>query len=153
MAVTVEQDGGQPVHRVGIDAGFGAIDLTDIVGGNNFSRRAIGIYPAVVYQDEPVAVLCCQVKVMERRQDREVIVSAQLLDEVEDFPLPTDVQIGGGFIEQDSAGLLGENAGNQQTLYLTAGKLVYPPAGKRLRSGSCHCLPGKLMVSGRFLLE
>ena len=65
-AVTgLEQDGGQTVDRVGVDAAPGAVDIFDVLCINNLKRSPLGMDPAMIYQDQTVAVLGSQVQVMQ----------------------------------------------------------------------------------------
>jgi hypothetical protein len=59
--------------------------------------------------------------------DGQAVVAAQLVDQVQDLLLVTDVQRRGGFVEQQDGRLLGQRPGQECPLPLAARQCVQRP--------------------------
>ncbi len=67
---------------------------------------------------------------MQDDSDRDAVVVGQVAHEVEEFDLVAQVEVGGGFVEEEDAGLLGEAAGEPDALELSAGEVLGSAVGE-----------------------
>ena len=99
----------------------GAVVAGQVVLGEHLGRRCPSTTTApVVEQHEPVGVLPGQREVVHRRDDGEVVVAPQLVDELEHLLLVADVERGRRLVEQHDRRALGQRPGDEHALALAA---------------------------------
>ncbi|BFO18795.1 hypothetical protein SHKM778_51830 [Streptomyces sp. KM77-8] len=67
---------------------------------------------------------------MQDDADGDAVCVGQVAHEVEEFDLVAQVEVGGGFVEEEDTGLLGEAAGQPYALELSAGEVFGSAAGE-----------------------
>ena len=83
--------------------------------------------PALMQEQQPMAVLACQVQVVRYHHDRHALVNVQAFQCRIDLELMFDIKIRGWLVQQENGGLLGQSSGNDRPLTLTAGQLLKGP--------------------------
>ena len=105
-----------------------------ILLGQDLAGRAGGRHPAAVEQDQLVGELAGQGEVVHGADDRQVEVVAEGVDQLQHLLLVADVQAGGGLVQQQHRGLLGQGLGQDDPLALAAAQGVEPPSANAARS-------------------
>ena len=73
------------------------------------------------------AAFCIDGEEEAEARDLSVSFFIQIREKIQDFHLISNIQIGGGFIQQENIGLLCESQSDPDPLSLTAGKLIHTP--------------------------
>ena len=136
-------------HVVALDRGFlpphvRAARPVDQVAVHHLVGGSGADHVPRVEEDEVVAVTGGQVEVVQHDHR----AGFQVLDESEDVVLVADVQVVGGFIEEQVVGFLGEGPGDQDTLFLAAGQAGEAAGSEVDGADAVQRLPGDLVVLG-----
>ena len=127
-------------HRIGGDDGRQSEDLLDEVLSEDPTRGAGDADPAVVHDDHVLGAARGLVEVVQDRYDR-APVGVEASAQLEDVDLVSQVEEGGGLVQEDRLGALGQGQGDPYALALSAAELV-DGAGGQL--GDPHHLHGLL---------
>ena len=98
--------------------------------GQDRAGGAGGRDPAAVEQDQVVGELPGHGQVVHGADHRQVQVVAEAVHQLEDLLLVADVQAGGGLVQQQHRGLLGQGPGQDGPLAFAAAQRVEPPVGE-----------------------
>ncbi|CAM5476651.1 hypothetical protein SHIRM173S_02348 [Streptomyces hirsutus] len=129
--VTADRAGAQPAgERVGADLDPDAVDLGQAFRGQDFFGRALGDDVPFGEQHDPVGNGRRLVEVVQDDADGDAVVVRQIADQVEEFDLVAQVEVGGGFVEEEDSGLLGQAAGQPDALELSAGEVFGAAVGE-----------------------
>src|SRR5215218_6953108 len=112
------------------DAHVDVEHLADERLGDDLRRRAGGDDRSPAERDDLVGVACGLVEVVQDHEDRASVAGVELGDQLQDGELVGEVEIGGGLVEQQQVGLLGERHRDPCALALPAGQLVDEPPGE-----------------------
>ncbi|MEK6717730.1 MAG: hypothetical protein AABZ16_09595 [candidate division NC10 bacterium] len=116
-----------PLHRHGA-----AVRRHQVFFGDHLLGTAENADPSPGQEQQPVAVLGRQVKIV-RDQDRgPLALSVVAQQDLQDDPLVPEVQVRRRLIQQQDRGLLGQGPGDGDELPLAPGQLVHP-AGRQIR--------------------
>ena len=124
------------------DEDVGAVGVTDGLGGDHRSRVAAGDDLAVGDQVDGVAEQGGQAQVVQGGQHGD----AEPGDELQHLDLVADVEVVGGFVEDEMVGALGEGPGDEHPLFLAAGEGVEAAAGQMLATDPVDGLGGDAPV-------
>src|SRR5690606_36891854 len=120
---------------VGGDQGVQREDLLDHGRGDHVGGRALGVDGAAADGNEVVGVAGGELEVVEHDRDGGAAAAIQLSHHVEDLELVGDVEIGGGLVQQQHLGALGEGHRDPYALALPAGELVAQAVLERVGAG------------------
>ncbi|RPK68499.1 hypothetical protein EES43_01455 [Streptomyces sp. ADI96-02] len=118
-------------HRVLDDAAVEAEHGPYVLLGQHLGRGARRVQPSVGEGDEVVRVPGGEVEVVQHHHDRGAARAVEVGQQVEDFDLVAGVQEGGGFVQQQQIGLLGQGHGDPHPLALPSGQFVDGAVGER----------------------
>ncbi len=103
--------------------GVDIIHRCDIGRRQDNLRCARGRDAAVFHHQNVIRILGGQVEIVQGHDDGDAVGLHQVVHKVQYIQLVPDVQIGGGFIQKNQAGFLGECPGDEHLLLLTAAEL------------------------------
>ena len=103
--------------------------VTTVAGG------AFGHDPSALHGDDVVRVPRGEVEVVQHDRHGGAALAVEVRDEVQDFHLVGEVQVGGGLIQQQHFGFLGQGHRDPHALPLPAGEFVDVPPGEFQRFG------------------
>jgi hypothetical protein len=134
--MAADRAGAQPAGQgVCVDVDPDAVDGGQAFRGEDVLGQTVGDDPARFEQRDPVGDGRSLVEVVQDDADRDSVVVRQVADEVEEFDLVAQVEIGGRLVEQQHTGFLGEATGEPHPLQLTAGQVVGAPLGEVRHTG------------------
>ena len=116
----------------------------DETGFEDLARRADGDEGAFVQHPDAVARGGGEVEVVQDEQDGD----AGLADQGQQADLVADVEVVGGFVQDQHAGLLDEAAGHEHPLAFTAGQGKHPPVGEVGHVHALHRVPAQVAFRG-----
>ena len=79
-----------------------------------------------------------QREVVEHRHDRRPVAAVEVGQQFHDLDLVADVEVGGGFVEDEDRCGLRHGHGDEDELSLAHGQLAHVPSGEVRRSDSLH---------------
>src|SRR5690606_38977138 len=107
------------------DAGGHAEHVGDDRSGHHGSGAAFGDQTAGFHGNDVIGITAGQSEVMQHHDDGAAKTAHQIGQQIEHFHLMVDVEEGGGLIQQQDIGLLGQRHGDPDALPLPAGEFVY----------------------------
>src|SRR5699024_5549663 len=106
--------------RVGHDVAGQTEDLTDEVTGDDLVRGTVGHHPAFVHHDQACGEPGGLCEVVQHGDDG-APAPVQPPEELQQVVLVGDVEVGGGLVQQQHTGVLGEHHRHPRALALPAG--------------------------------
>ncbi len=100
------------------------------LGRQHVLGEAVGDDPPRVQQDDPVGDGGGLVEVVQDGADGGAVLVRQVPDEVEEFDLVPEVEVGGRLVEEQQPGVLGEAAREPHPLELASGEVLGAPFGQ-----------------------
>src|SRR5699024_3128481 len=120
---------------IGGDVGVQGEHLVGHLLGDDLGRGALGVDLAAVHGDQVIGVAGGEVEVVQHDAHGDAALPVQVAHHVEDLELVGDVEIGGGFVQQQHLRLLGERHRDPHPLALPAGELLEQPVLQRVGAG------------------
>ena len=95
--------------RIGNDLTVQSVDFFDQTGCDDLKRSTLSLQPSLIHGKNIVCIPGRKVDIMKHHKDRGVSFFIQIREKIQDFHLISNIQIGGGFIQQENIGLLCES--------------------------------------------
>lgn len=106
----------------------------------------VGDDPAVSQSQQPVGVLASLVEVVQNHHDGQLARPLQVREQFHQFRLVSHVQVGGGFVQQDDARLLGQDHRDPCPLPFASGERADVTALQVRDAGRLHGPPDNFAV-------
>src|SRR4030067_2806280 len=117
-----------------------AVNLLHGLPGDDLRRKSHLVDPALPEKDEPITEFRSHIDIMSRHQDGEAFFPIQTEDEIEKLDLVMDVQVRGGFVQENHLRLLSQCLGNKNPLPLSSGEFIDRSLGNRKNFRPLHGL-------------
>ena len=98
--------------------------VADGARGEHLVGRALGGDPPLPHHHEVIGVAQGKIQIVDDHSNGLALAAVQVAHEGHEVVAGADIQIGGGLVQHDEVGVLGECAGHMGTLTLAARKLV-----------------------------